>query len=706
MVGSNETYRAALDEGFTQFLTAEGLIKIDGDTLVEDKPKSKWQQRFSEPRLTRDVRVYNAYITDAATGRDHQLNTHSDDFHGALGHEGGYRLVYYKTATMLYNLQYVLGDSLFQNAMKHYFNQWKFAHPYFDDFRNAIIQYTKADLNWFFDQWLETTKSLDYGICGIKKIKGTDSFEISLSRKGEMQMPVDFTVTTRSGRRQSYYIPNTWFEKATSATTLPRWIGWGKLQETYKARIAVPEGIRSVAIDTTLRLADRNMLNNSRSKGTLIGNGKMITRWDGGVNPAFDWKHYRLYVRPDIWYNAIDGIKPGFHFDGAYMNTFYKLEGTVWFNTQLGRWNRFAPTYGPQRYSNYAPVNYTFNFSTPASRNLTDLKVNINSRFLDGLWFHKLGLQWDISNTDQLLLYAQHFYRPNSNALNYLLFPAAWSSTGSRKNNSLNLSYTHTYNYLKGGGYFTWSARAPVLSDYFNYNYAQLEAVNHHVLGRVLLRTRLFARYGLGSRMPDESLLFLAGANPEEMMEDKYVRSMAFVPDNWLNFSQYGTNHFQYGGGLNMRGYAGYYAFDTRDGREHTGYKGRSGAALNVEADFSSYFRWRPAFTRNWLAVNLYAFADAGVMELSTYAQTAPGKPEILRRYYPRRQSIRPAAGCRYRCCFHHKKMGRVRQGPTAYPTFRYALVPEQGALWRSAIPGCTVVIGYQPGVLACVKAC
>jgi hypothetical protein len=632
MVGSNETYRAALDEGFTQFLTSEGLRKMDGDTFTEEKPQSKWKQHFAEQRMTRDVRVYGAYIFDAATGKDYQLNTHSDDFNGALGHDGGYRLVYYKTATMLYNLQYVLGDSLFQNAMKHYFNQWKFAHPYFEDFRNSIIQYTKADLNWFFDQWLETTKGLDYGISGIKKIKSTDSFEIKLARKGQMQMPIDFTVTTKKGNKQSYYIPNTWFEKATPATVLPRWIGWGKLDETYIARIAVPEGIQSVAIDTTQRLADRNMLDNSRSRGALIGTGKVLTRWDGGVNPVFDWKHYRLFVRPDLWYNALDGVKAGFHFEGSQMNTFYKMDGTVWFNTQLGRWDMFKYSYQPHRYSNYAALNYTFYFSTPVSRNLTALSLNANSRFLDGLWYHKLGLQWQISSKDELKLSAQTFYRNNGNSLNYLLYYYEWSSVYDRKNTSLNLSYTHAYNYSRGTGYFTLSARTPVLSDYFNYNYAQLEAINTHVLGRVMLRTRLFARYGLGDKMPKESSLFLAGASPEEMMENKYVRSMAFVPERWRSFSQYETNHFQYGGGLNMRGYAGYYAFDNRNGQELVGYKGRSGAAINVEADFSGYFRWQPALTRNWLSVNVYAFADAGIMELSTYSQTAP--PDNWKFYY------------------------------------------------------------------------
>lgn len=62
--------------------------------------------------------VYLAYLADAARNADMPLNTHSDMFNSALAHGGGYRHVYFKTATMLYNLQYVLGDELFLAAMK------------------------------------------------------------------------------------------------------------------------------------------------------------------------------------------------------------------------------------------------------------------------------------------------------------------------------------------------------------------------------------------------------------------------------------------------------------------------------------------------------------------------------------------------------------------------------------------------------------
>ena len=125
MVGSNETYRAALDEGFTQFLTSWALNKIDGEFLVTEQSKSAYKNKFKRPIRAIDSRVYYAYIRDATKFNDPQLNTHSDDFSSALGHGGGYRHVYYKTAAMLYNLEYVLGEELFLKAMQHYFKSGK-----------------------------------------------------------------------------------------------------------------------------------------------------------------------------------------------------------------------------------------------------------------------------------------------------------------------------------------------------------------------------------------------------------------------------------------------------------------------------------------------------------------------------------------------------------------------------------------------------
>lgn len=622
-VGSNETYRAAMDEGFTQFLTAWGLTRIDGDTVMGWRPKSKYKRMFAEPTIVMDRNVHNSYTYNALNQNELPLNTHSDDFHNALNHGGGYGTVYYKTANMLYNLQYVLGDTLFQDAMRHYFDQWKFAHPYFEDFRASIIQYTHVDLSWFFDQWFETTKPLDYSVGRINKVKGTDSFAIRLRRKGDMQMPIDFTVTDKDGGKHNFHVPNQWFIKETNATVLNKWTGWGKLNSTYVAKVNVPQGIRSVQIDTSFRLSDRDEEDNYRRKGW--GCRAMRTTLDGGLAQQYDRRRYRLYVRPDLWWNPVDGIKAGIHAEGDYMFTMHKVDATVWLNTHLLQADSFLSYTGDAPYLKYAPVNYSFNYLSPISRNYAKLGLQINSRFLDGIWYQRGGLNWALSDKNLIQGYALSMWRRDLQAADYLITTGDWSSTWSRPNTSLNLSWTHNYNYVHGSGRYTLSARAPFLNGNSlpsNYSYFQLESVNTNYVGKLEVRTRMFGRYGMGSRFPSESLLYLAGASPEELIDNKYTRSVGFIPEEWRGISRYDINHFQQGGGLNLRGYAGYNAPDDRNGVTYESYKGRSGASVNMEIGFENYLKCRPRAFRNWLHVNTYLFADAGLMQLSYFSRT------------------------------------------------------------------------------------
>ncbi len=622
-VGSNETYRAAMDEGFTQFLTAWGLRRIDGDTILGSKPTKGYRKLFTDPGIVLDKSISNPYTMAALNQNEVPLNTHSDDFHNALNHGGGYGTVYYKTANMLYNLQYVLGDTLFQNALKHYFDQWKFAHPYFEDFRASMIQYTHVDLSWFFDEWFETTKALDYHVGRISKIGGTDSVAIRFRRKGDMQMPIDFTVTAKDGAKYNFYVPNTWFTKQTNATVLPKWYGWGKMNASYTARVAVPGGVKSVQIDTSFRLTDRDEVDNYRRKGLLGCKGAVRATLDGGLNQQYDRRKYRLYVRPDVWWNPIDGIKAGAHVEGDYMFTLYKLDASVWLNTHLLQEDAYLSYKGDGPYKIYAPVHYSFNYTSPVSRNYPKLSMQINSRFIDGIWYQRGGFNWMQSDKNLIQGYAQSMWMHDAQAADYRITPRDFTSTWTRPNTSINLAWTHNYNYMHGAGRYTLSLRAPMLNGNntpSNYSYAQLESINTNYVKKFEVRTRVFGRYGMGNRFPSESLLYLAGGSPEDLMENKYTRSKGFVPDEWGGISRYDMNHFQQGGGLNLRGYAGYNAPDERNGAVLESYKGRSGAAVNLEVGFENYFPYRPRLFRNWLHVNAYAFADAGIMQLSYFS--------------------------------------------------------------------------------------
>jgi len=624
MVGSNETYRAGMDEGFTQYLTGMGLKALEGE-WSKPRFKSKWRSKIADSISALDRNVYNVYTYDALNKNELPLNTHANDFHDALGHENGYRQVYYKTGSMLYNLQYVLGDSLFKAAMQHYFEQWKFAHPYFEDFRASIIQFTNADLTWFFDQWLETTKTIDYKITSIKKKKG-GNWEIGLKRKGLMQMPIEFTVTDKKGKQQSYYIPNTWFSKAQNGTELPKWYGWSKINPCYTATIKVPNGIRKVQLDTSFRLADRYLPDNVRYAGFMGWMAGLRVTPDDGAATTFNRRKYRLFWRPDLWWNPIDGIKAGLHLEGDYLFTVGRLDATAWWNTHALQYDRFLSYESEDYYQRYYPVNYSVNFNTPLLLRFPKLELSLGSRFLDGLWRHQAGLNLKADDNNTVQLYYQTLWRPDALQTGYLIYPQEWSSFSNRRNASLNLVWQHSYNRFGNSGSLTTSLRAPFLAgngpEAFDYAYGQLEWFNYRRLDKLEIRTRLFGRYGTGTRLPYESLLFAAGANPEEMMENKYTRSIGFAPESWEGINRYEPTHLAQGGlggGLNLRGYSGYFMADERNGEILLSYKGRSGAAINAEIDFDEYINLKPRFTRNWLKIDAYLFADAGLMELSRY---------------------------------------------------------------------------------------
>ncbi len=603
MVGNNEVYRASLDEGFTQFLSTETLRLIEGEEYPYPTGNSKYEQKHRKKTRIIDGEVYYSYLDAAVKDNDARLNTHDDDFNGALRHDGGYRLVYYKTATMLYNLKYVLGEELFWKAFRHYFKQWKFCHPYLMDMRQSFIDYTGVDLNWFFDQWLTTTKKLDYSIKKIKK-NGEGQYSVTFKRKEEMQMPIDFTVITESDT-QDFHIPNTWFVKKTHATVLPRWIGWGKnLKPEYTAHIRVNGKIKDLIIDKSGRLADINKLDN-RKKFPLK------TEFDYGLKQPADYEHYRLQWRPDIWFNRYDGIKAGLYMEGNYFNSTHFLNLSAWYNTgilQNGYYSEPIPSTAADSYERWS---VHFQYRTMIPRLSRKSYLHLEAAHLDGLDKIKIGLEQGDPKKLHFNFYFKSLYRNSPYDLNYLLYPDQWRPA--RLNTSFNSVVNYPYRYPSGRGLITATLRSPFLFSDFDYSYLQLEAVNQNRLASLEIRTRFFARVGTGKNPPPESSLYLAMGSPEEMMEDKYLRSAGIVPLEWTGFGA-DVNHFQFGGGLNLRGYSGYYAVQTgRDGQAYNIYKGKSGASASVEVDFDKFIPFKPAFLKAF-QLDTYLFADGGSM--------------------------------------------------------------------------------------------
>jgi hypothetical protein len=637
MLGNNETYRAMMDEGFTQFLTAWGLEHIDGDSSKPAKSKNKYVQHFSEPSIVRDANVYIGYLRDATLYNDEPLNTHSDMFNGALAHGGGYGQVYFKTATMLYNLQYVLGDSVFKAAMKHYVTQWKMCHPYPEDFRNSVIQFTHIDLNWFFDEWIETTKNIDYKIVSVKKAGtghnvGTgrdlslqaDQYKIKLKRKGRMQMPIDLRVISKKDSIYDYVIPNTWYQKDITQkldkhtkpefqnihndSVLPKWYGWDKLEPTYTATVTIPGGVKNVIIDPSERLADINDFDNR-------WRDRVEVRFDSHILPPTSWKKYRMWMRPDLWYNSYDGFKLGYNVRGNYFNLKHKFDFTIWVNTHLGQDGAYH--YADADLKKAGWVSYMFSYSTPLNKVMKNTSFYFQSRWLDGYEMYKTGITKNLPNNFSLDFHIKAFTRPRTEWSNYLVNQNEWSTyweSPYKENLSLNVSGTYTYNKPDESGSVTIHLRSADEGSAGGYHYLELTHIDKYSFWKFDMRTRIYGRIGIGNALPSESALYAAGANEEDMMDNKYMRSAGFAPQSWSGYGA-DVNHLQYGGGLDLRGYAGYAITETdKYGQAVYAYKGASGFAVNGELDFNRIVPVKNQKLKDIFALNTYLFGDLGAI--------------------------------------------------------------------------------------------
>jgi hypothetical protein len=99
-------------------------------------------------------------------------------------------IIYNKAAQGFNYLRAYLGDSLFDSIMHDYYGKWKNKHPQPEDLREVFESDTNKDLSWFFDDFLGTTKRLDY------KIVRFENQKLLIKNKGELKAPLVITETT------------------------------------------------------------------------------------------------------------------------------------------------------------------------------------------------------------------------------------------------------------------------------------------------------------------------------------------------------------------------------------------------------------------------------------------------------------------------------------------------------------------------------
>lgn len=266
LVGNNEFEAGWLDEGFNTFsqndaqwlrygpsarttaysgLNHDGvaLVRAPGGTQLADAlsfarvalpwlgsrdvlPASDllrwWRDQpllsFARSRVDQRQAERNGYLADP--------DTDPVDRHGWLyANSTSYRTnSYRRTANALRSLEGLVGSERFLRGMRRYSEEWRFNHPYPDDFFRVFQQGADVDVAWYFEQVFRSTATVDWQLTVAESqvtpvrgyVQGADGKyapaakpeeagerlwrpEILVKRKGELLLPLEIELRWEDG---------------------------------------------------------------------------------------------------------------------------------------------------------------------------------------------------------------------------------------------------------------------------------------------------------------------------------------------------------------------------------------------------------------------------------------------------------------------------------------------------------------------------
>jgi len=233
LLATNESKYSWMDEGFTTYI----------ETLAYNKIlKNKGDQPTSEN--------FKGYFDLVNIGIEEPLTTHADRFNTNAAFSRG---SYTKGSMFLTQLNYIIGEENVKKSLKKYYQDFKFKHPTPIDFQRVAEKVSGIELDWYLNEWIETTHTIDYAVAKVEEKN------ITLVRVGQMPMPIDVRVTYADNSFENFYIPLKMMkgEKPTTSNIIKDW-AWSNQFYTF----STPKEIKKVEIDTSGLMADINRENN------------------------------------------------------------------------------------------------------------------------------------------------------------------------------------------------------------------------------------------------------------------------------------------------------------------------------------------------------------------------------------------------------------------------------------------------------------
>ena len=278
ILASNERDHPFMDEGMNSYYEYRYMQRYYGRLEPVELPD------FLRPDPLRQGNIIElAQLMLAREHADTEPDRHSNNMTpAAYGIQ-----VYSKTGTTMHWLEQSVGTERFDKAMKAYYRDWQFRHPYPEDVR-ASWKNAGLEADWWF-QLMQTMKQADYSLQDVKKTDG--GWQLSVQQKGNIEAP--FPVTALKDGKP---VSTKWFQPGE--------------QVTFPST-----DVDAFVIDYEHLVLDVNRKNNTRRTDGLFPGMeplrlKMIsilqdpTRSTLGVLPWVGWNNYDKTMLGLLFYNA------------------------------------------------------------------------------------------------------------------------------------------------------------------------------------------------------------------------------------------------------------------------------------------------------------------------------------------------------------------------------------------------------------------
>ncbi len=256
VLASDEGHHPWMDEGFTEYAGSKVMQHLFGG--------------HKDPHAG----AYDAYRMLQTLPENEPMTVHADHF---LTNRAYGITAYSKGEMVLHQLGSVIGERSVDLGLRHLYDKCRFRHPRPVDVERSMEQVSGVELDWYFDQWLNTTRELDLAVDSVAPV-GDHSLVI-LRRNGEMLSPVDLRVTDRNGGVIHVHVPLSLMRGSKPAGSESYAFSvaepWPWPEREYRVAVPVPfDQLAGVQLLTTGRMADMDATNDAWVPARLEEQGR------------------------------------------------------------------------------------------------------------------------------------------------------------------------------------------------------------------------------------------------------------------------------------------------------------------------------------------------------------------------------------------------------------------------------------------------